>query len=83
MRSSLIVFSLVLASCAPVIQTKVIPCELSRPERPVLPKIKASQLQCLDLQTYQALYDRQRVTTDYAIELETIIDSTHRPATEK
>jgi hypothetical protein len=75
MRSILILFSLLLAACAPEIQYRVLP--LDRPERPVLPKIKAAELTCIDQSTYQKLYDRQRLIKDYAIVLEAIIDSTH------
>ena len=75
MRSTLILFSLLLAACAPEIQYRVLP--LARPERPVLPKIKAQELTCIDQSTYQKLYDRQRLIKDYAIVLEAIIDSTH------
>jgi hypothetical protein len=45
MRSTLILFSLLLAACAPEIQYRVLP--LDRPERPVLPKIKAQELTCI------------------------------------
>jgi len=74
MRSTLILFSLLLAACAPEIQYRVLP--LDRPERPVLPKIKAEELMCIDQSIYQKLYDRQRLIKDYAIVLEAIIDST-------
>jgi hypothetical protein len=66
---------LIAPGCA-TIETRYVTTELSRPERPVLPKIKGSELQCVPQETYQKLYDRQRIITEYAVKLETIIDST-------
>jgi hypothetical protein len=68
-----------LAGCVdPVIQKEFVTVELSRPERPVLPKVSGNELSCLSRDTYQRLYDRQRAITDYAVTLEAIIDSTKK-----
>ncbi len=66
----------ILTACEPTVQTRYITTELSRPQRPLLPKIKADELQCLKQDVYQRLYDRNRLVSDYAITLEAIIDST-------
>jgi hypothetical protein len=74
----------VLVGCVdPVIQKEYITVELSRPARPVLPKVSGKDLACLAPETYQRLYDRQRLITDYAIELEARIDSTKNKKEEK
>ena len=69
-----LIFVLLLSGCESRVEYLAYP--LDRPERPLLPKIKADDLMCLKQETYQKLYDRQRLITDYAITLETIIDST-------
>ncbi|WP_051911546.1 hypothetical protein [Methylomicrobium agile] len=63
----------------PVIQKEFVTVELSRPARPVLPRVSGKELACLTQDAYQRLYDRQRAITDYAATLEAIIDSTHQP----
>lgn len=67
---------LLFAGCAPTIETQYVTRPLDRPVRPALPKVPAQELDCLTEPTYQKLYDRQRLITDYAVTLETIIDST-------
>ena len=64
-----------ITACTPIVETKYSTVELYRPQRPVLPRVKSSDLQCLSKEVYQNLYDRQRLITDYAVTLETIIDS--------
>ena len=73
---AIILMGVSVSGCAPEIQTVYITQPLHHPSRPVLPKIKAADLQCLNQNDYQKLYDRQRLITDYAIMLEAIIDST-------
>ena len=77
--SAATLLALLAVGCTPEIKTVYVTATLNRPERPVLPKVKAEQLDCLTEPTYQALYDRQRLISDYAAILETIIDST-KPA---
>jgi hypothetical protein len=67
-----------MAGCAPTIETRYITTELHHDIRPILPKVSATELQCLTKETVQKLYDRQRLITDYAIVLESIIDSTKK-----
>lgn len=65
-----------LIGCQPTIQTRYVTTELSRPVRPLLPRVSAAELECVSQDAYQRLYDRQRLVVDYAVELEAIIDST-------
>jgi hypothetical protein len=74
---ALIALSL-LTACEPRIQTVYLSQTLHRPPRPVLPRVKAQELECLAQPIYQRLYDRQRLIGDYAATLEAIIDSTGR-----
>ena len=67
---------LLLCSCQPVIQKEFVTTELTRPNRPILPKVKATDLNCLSQDAYQRMYDRQRLVIEYAVTLEAIIDST-------
>jgi hypothetical protein len=72
----LFLLSWALVACAPIIKKEYITTPLTHDQRPVLPKITAQELACLDKVTYQKLFDRQRLITEYAIDLESIIDST-------
>jgi hypothetical protein len=67
---------LALTACTPVIQTEYVTQPLTHDPRPVLPKISAQELQCLSDETYQKLFDRQRLVVEYASSLEAILDST-------
>lgn len=69
--------------CTPVIQKEYITVQLKSEPRPVLPKIASEELMCLSQDTYQKLYDRQRLITGYAITLESIISSTNKPTGDK
>lgn len=68
--------TLLLLACTPTIQKEYVTVPLERPARPVLPKIPSEELQCLSPSTYQKLFERYSLVKDYAIKLETIIDST-------
>ena len=70
MRILLILF---LTGCT---QIQYVPTELSRPPRPVLPKIGSEELQCLPYDVYKRLYERFRLIKEYALQLESRIDST-------
>jgi len=72
-----------LAGCAPTIQTVYLKTELTRPPRPVLAKVKSAELECVSQDVYERLYNRQRAITDYAVLLETIIDSTKQDLNKK
>lgn len=71
----LILILVALSGCTPEVRYVSVP--IDRPERPVLPRISDEELKCLDKPTFQKLYDRYRLVKEYAIKLETIIDSTH------
>ena len=65
---------LLLPACTP----QYITTELSRPESPVLPKVYSHELECINDDAYKRLYEHFRLTQEYALKLETIIDSTKR-----
>jgi len=73
----LVLAMLILTACTPKVQMRYVTQPLSRPERPVLPHVKADELECLAKDSYQRLYDRQRLLREYALTLEAIIDTTH------
>ena len=54
---------------------------LTRPSRPVLPAITATELGCLSDDVYRRLAERNRRQRHYAEELEVIIESTREPDT--
>lgn len=71
-----------LAACTPTVDVRYVTRELTRPPRPVLPKVAEADLSCVSQDTYQKLYDRQRLISEYAKTLEAIVDST-KPKLEK
>lgn len=75
---------LLLTACAsePKVEFVYVQKPLIRPERPVLPHVKEAELQCLSKDAYQRLYDRQRLLREYAVALESIIDSTKQKETQ-
>lgn len=72
MRAALVIAALLLVGCA---QPLVKPMDLDRPARPTLPTVKASELQCLDPDTYRRLVRREQIRRDYCEKLETTIDA--------
>lgn len=73
-RTLIIAACIALASCA----SKPASFYLSRPERPILPQLDPSELQCLSNDAYSKLALRDAMRRWYAEELESIIDSTRR-----
>lgn len=67
---------LCLSACAPVIQKEYVNVELTHEPRPLLPKLTAQELACLDKVTYQKLFDRERLIVGYTKTLEALIEST-------
>lgn len=65
-----------LTGCPSPLPAQIIQEPLTRPPRPVLPAIKATDLQCLSDATYARLAERNRLARQYAEQLELIIDST-------
>lgn len=49
---------------------------LWKPERPVLPVLTESDVQCLSKEAFFKLFNRDRLRREYAEELEVIIEST-------
>ena len=68
---------LLLAGCTEI---QYIPIDLSTQlrEKPLLPKIKASELSCITQDTYQKLYDRERLIREDALTCRAIIETTKR-----
>lgn len=60
------------------VQVQYVPMDLSNQisEKPLLPKIKATELQCLTNEVYQKLYDRERLIKEDALSCRAIIEST-------
>lgn len=58
-------------------QTQFFVEPLPLPQRPVLPQLTASVLECLTPQDYAQLVERDRRRREYAEQLETIIKATH------
>ena len=71
--ASVIIWTLTGSGCAAV---RYVPAPLEAPPRPVLPRIEAERLQCLDDATYRALVERDRLRREYAERLEALIEST-------
>jgi len=70
-----LIIALLLAGCTTT-ETKYIKVRLTHDPRPTLPKISSDELKCLSQQTYQKLYDRERLIHGWAVGMETTIDST-------
>lgn len=51
---------------------------LPLPPRPILPAIKAAELQCLSNQTYSDIAQRDLLRRQYEQQLELVIKSTHK-----
>ena len=73
-----IIVVLCIIGCTPNIQTVYVPQKLTHEPRPVLPAISGKELGCVSKETFQKIYDRNRLATGYAVYLETIIDSTNK-----
>lgn len=67
---------LAITACTPTIQTVFVPVELTRPPKPLLPKITADDLACNKPEAVQKIMDRDRILRNYSNLLITIIDST-------
>lgn len=65
-----------LTGCPAPLPAQIIQEPLTRPVRPILPAIKAADLQCLSDDIYFRLAARNRLQRQYAEQLELIIDST-------
>ena len=78
-----ILIFLSLTGCAPNVQTVFLPFELTRPPKPLVPRITAGDLACNSKDVVQKIMDRDRIISDYANLLATIIDSTKQEVLKK
>ena len=72
--------TLILALCVALCACATNPATfyLSRPERPILPNVDASEIACLADDVYRRIVIRDAMRRWYAEELESVIDSTRR-----
>ena len=75
----LFLIAVLLAGCTPTIQTVYLPVELTKPPKPLVPRITAADLACNSQAVVQKIMDRDRIISDYANLLGAIIDSTKQP----
>ena len=69
----LLTATIFLSSCI----TRYVNVPLPLPERPVLPLIESSHLQCIDDSTFSSLVLRDRLLQNHVTRLESIIKQTH------
>jgi len=62
--------------CAPQKHIQYVNVELARDPRPVIDKIKDKEIECLSVPVHNKLYNEIMTLENYAVYLETIIDST-------
>ena len=58
---------------------KYVTVPVHREQRPVIDKVKDKELECLTVETHNKLFKQIMTLEHYAIDLETVIDSTHEP----
>ena len=76
---TILIISLTISACASPakkVEYVYVPIPLERPERPVFPNIKGTDLQCVRGDTIQSLKMRDEVMKSYMNRLEAIIDGT-------
>ena len=76
---TILIISLTISACASSpkkVEYVYVPIPLERPERPVFPNIKGTDLQCVRGDTIQSLKMRDEVMKSYMNRLEAIIDGT-------
>lgn len=88
MKYLLILFLFITACAKPVVKEEVKPCPeaperivyvpvpIILPEKPIIPRIKGSDLKCLSNKTKEELRNRDAIMKDYIDLLETTIQST-------
>ena len=79
LKSLILITFLTISGCAhqaPKVQYVYVPIPLERPERPVFPNVKGSDLQCVKGDIVQSLKMRDEVMKSYMNRLEAIIDGT-------
>ena len=76
---TILIISLTISGCASPakkVEYVYVPIPIERPERPVFPNVKGSDLQCVKGDTIQSLKMRDEVMKSYMNRLEAIIDGT-------
>lgn len=79
MKILVLIISLMINGCAhqqPKIEYVYVPTPLNRPDRPVFPKVKGSDLSCLSDETQLQLLRRDDLMKTYMNKLEATIDAT-------
>lgn len=67
-----VVLALALAGCTPTVEYRAIPAWLI-PTKPVVDTIPAPKLECLDVEVYAKLAERDRACWQYARELRALL----------
>ena len=76
---SLVTISFLISGCAHEqrkVQYVYVSIPLKRPEKPVLPNVKGSDMACLSSDTKNILLERNKLLTNYTEKLEATIDAT-------
>ena len=79
LNSLILIIFLMISGCAhqePKIKYVYVPIPLNRPERPVFPQVKGSDLSCVSGETKQQLLMRDDTMKTYMNRLEATIDAT-------
>jgi len=72
----IVITSIMIGTSGCATTTTYVTKPLTRPERPMLPKITAAELEYVSFETYTQLVTRNRLQREYAETLEAIIDAT-------
>lgn len=83
MKGFAMLLGMLLSGCVtlsdkPIDNLMYVPVPLSMPDRPTLPTFGAKDIACLSIETKQKLLERDRMRSNYSVELETIIRSTNK-----
>ncbi len=71
-----IISTMMVSGCAPRVEYRYIERHIVAPPAPVLPRIKAHELECLSDDVYRRLYERERLRREDSERLRAIIHST-------
>jgi hypothetical protein len=73
-----LLLALMLIGCQKHVEVQYVPVDLSMQlkHKPFLPKVFSGELQCLKQETYQKLYDRERLIKEDALSCRAIVEST-------
>ena len=79
LRKLILITFLMISGCAheqPKVQTVYVPIPLERPDRPIFPRVKGTDLSCLSNETTLLLLRRDDLMKTYINKLEATIDAT-------